>query len=157
MDVRGLSCKPNIYVSWSTSELRMRLAQGNQFKPFSKKKILTVPRWYFFFCGSFVLFTSCVCYDFASVHCCLVITCWVRADLLVLFLWCFIVFSSLFHVVFWVRCGTWLYWFLIIAAFLTLNIPFSTLYYRKLLPAYVSTADKSDFVLKVIKSYDKIL
>ena len=34
--VRGLSCKPNIYVSWSTSELRVRLAPLNRFKPSSK-------------------------------------------------------------------------------------------------------------------------
>ena len=34
--VRGLSCKPNIYVSWSTSELRVRLAPLNLFKPSSK-------------------------------------------------------------------------------------------------------------------------
>ena len=27
---------------------------------------------------------SCVCHDFASVHCCLVVTCWERADLLAL-------------------------------------------------------------------------
>ena len=27
---------------------------------------------------------SCVCYAFASVHCCLVVTCWERADLLTL-------------------------------------------------------------------------
>ena len=31
-------------------------------------------RWYFF-CGSFVLFMSCVCHAFVSVHCCLVVTC----------------------------------------------------------------------------------
>ena len=40
-------------------------------------------RQYFFF-GSFVLFMSCVCHAFASVHCCLVVTCWERADLLAL-------------------------------------------------------------------------
>ena len=34
--VRGLSCKPNIYVSLSTSELRVRLAPLNRFKPSSK-------------------------------------------------------------------------------------------------------------------------
>ena len=34
--VRGLSCKPNIYVSWSTSEFRVRLAPLNRFKPSSK-------------------------------------------------------------------------------------------------------------------------
>ena len=31
-----------------------------------------------------------------------------------------IVFLSLSHVVSWIRCGTWLYRFLILAAFLTL-------------------------------------
>ena len=36
-------------------------------------------------------------------------------------LWCLIVLLSLSHVVSWVRCGTWLYWFLISAVFLTLN------------------------------------
>ena len=34
--VRGLSCKTNIYVSWSTSELRVRLAPWNRFRPSSK-------------------------------------------------------------------------------------------------------------------------
>ena len=29
-------------------------------------------------------FMSCVCHAFASVHCCLVVTCWERADLLAL-------------------------------------------------------------------------
>ena len=53
------------------------------FKPSSKIFLLTVPRRYFF-CGSFVLFMSCVCHAFTSVHCCLVITCWERADLLAL-------------------------------------------------------------------------
>ena len=28
-----------------------------------------------------MLFMSCVCDAFASVHCCLVVTCWERADL----------------------------------------------------------------------------
>ena len=31
------------------------------------------------------------------------------------FLWCFLVFSQLFHMVSWVRCGIWLYRFLIFA------------------------------------------
>ena len=34
-------------------------------------------------------------------------------------LWCLIVFLSLSHVVSWVRCGTWLYRFLIFGVFLT--------------------------------------
>ena len=37
-------------------------------------------------------------------------------------LWCLIVFLSLSHMVFWVWCGTWLYRFLIFAAFLTLTV-----------------------------------
>ena len=49
----------------------------------SKIFLLTVPRRYFF-CGPFVLSMSCVCHAFASVHCCLVVTCWERADLLAL-------------------------------------------------------------------------
>ena len=36
------------------------------------------------FCGSFVLCMSCVCHGFSSVHCCHVVTCWERADLLAL-------------------------------------------------------------------------
>ena len=31
-----------------------------------------------------MLFMSCVCHAFASVPCCLVVTCWERADLLAL-------------------------------------------------------------------------
>ena len=31
-----------------------------------------------------MLFLPCVCHAFASVHCCLVVTCWERADLLAL-------------------------------------------------------------------------
>ena len=34
--------------------------------------------------GSFVLFISCDCHDFASDHCCLMVSCWERADVLAL-------------------------------------------------------------------------
>ena len=38
-----------------------------------------------FFCGSFVgFYVSCVSHAFASVHYCLVVTCWERTDLLAL-------------------------------------------------------------------------
>ena len=84
----GLSCKPNIYVFWSSSELRARLARRETGlspspppPPPSKIFLLTFPRRYFF-CGSFVLFMSCVCHAFASVHCCRVVTWRERADLL---------------------------------------------------------------------------
>ena len=49
-----------------------------------RKKILTVPRHNFFY-GSLVLIVSFVCHTFASVHCCLVVTCWERADSWLLF------------------------------------------------------------------------
>ena len=51
------------------------------FNPSSKIFLLYVPMRCFF-CGSFVLFMSCVRHTFASVHCCLVVTCLERADLL---------------------------------------------------------------------------
>ena len=37
-----------------------------------------------FFSVSFVFFVSCVSHALASVHCCLKVTCWKRADLLAL-------------------------------------------------------------------------
>ena len=52
-------------------------------------------------------FLCIVSHVFASVHCCLVVTCWVRAGLLALsMILMFIVFMLLSHVVSWVRCGT---------------------------------------------------
>ena len=69
--VRGLSCKPNIYVSWSTSELRVRLAPLNRFKPSSK--IFSWP----FQGGSSFVDRLCFC----SVLCLL---CFVRVCLYVL-------------------------------------------------------------------------
>ena len=41
-------------------------------------------KYIYFYCGSLVLFMSCVCHAFVSVHCCLVVTRWERADLLAL-------------------------------------------------------------------------
>ena len=58
---------------------------------------------------------SCVSHVFASVHCFLVVTCWERAEVAM-----FIVFFLLSHVVFWVRCDTCLYHFLIFAIFVLL-------------------------------------
>ena len=70
--VRRLSCKPNIYVSWSTSEFRGRLAPWNRFKPSSK-----IFYWPFQSGTSFVdfsvFFLSCVCYAFVRV--CLYVPC----------------------------------------------------------------------------------
>ena len=66
-----LSCKPNIYVSWSTSELRVRLAPWNWFKPSSKI-------FYWPFQGG-TSFVDLLC--FCSVLCLL---CFVRVCLYVL-------------------------------------------------------------------------
>ena len=52
------------------------------------------------------VFMSSVSHALASVHCCLVVTCWERADLLVLVLLVmFIVFLLLSLVVSWVKGG----------------------------------------------------
>ena len=57
----------------------------------------------------------------ASVYMCFVVTCWERADLLALV--CGVYCESItFPLVSWVRCGTWLYRFLIFAPLLTLTI-----------------------------------
>ena len=110
--------KPNIYVSWSTSELRVRLAPLNRFKPSSK-----IFYWPFqggtsfvdLLCFCSVLCLLCLC---ASVYMCFVVTCWERADLLALVCGVFCEFVT-FPLVSWVRCGTWLYRFLIFAPLLT--------------------------------------
>ena len=68
----------------STSELRARFAPRNWYKPFYKIFLLTV-----LFCESFMFFASCVSHAFATVHCCLVVTCWERLTsrhLLVMFI-----------------------------------------------------------------------
>ena len=66
-----------------------------------------------------MLFMSCVCHAFMSVHCYLVITCWERADLLALVCVVLLCFCHFPHVVSCVRCGTCLYRFLIFATFFT--------------------------------------
>ena len=84
-------------MSWSTFELRVRLAPWNRFQPSSKIFLLTVTRRYFFY-GSLMLFLSCVCYAFVRV--CLLVPCghllgkdWLRSSCL----WCLIVSLLLSH------------------------------------------------------------
>ena len=106
-------------MSSSTSELRVRLAPLNRFKPSSQ-----IFYWPSQDGTSFVDLLCFFCLVFAmplwaSVYLCLVVTCWERADILALVcgvqLWDFITFP----LVSWVRCGTWLYRFLIFAPLLT--------------------------------------
>ena len=67
----------------------------------------------------YVFVLSCVCYVLcASVYMCFLVTCWERADLLALVCGVFCEFVT-FPLVSWVRCGTWLYRFLIFAPLLT--------------------------------------
>ena len=79
--------------------------------------LLTVPRRCFF-CGSFCY----LCFVFIMFSCLFIAVLWSPAgraltSWLSWRMWCFIVFLSLSHVMSWVRCCAWLYWFLI---FLTL-------------------------------------
>ena len=67
----------------------------------------------FLFC---LVFAISLC---ASVYMCFVVTCWERADLLALV--CGVQYEFVtFPLVSWVRCGTWLYRFLIFAPLFTL-------------------------------------
>ena len=99
-----------VFVSWSTSELRVRLALHVTGLIF----LLNVPRRYFY-CGSYV-FLSCVCNAF--VHVCLFVPCGhlLRSSLSFEVSRCEFV---TFPLVSWVTCGTWLYRFLIFAPSLT--------------------------------------
>ena len=63
----GLSCEPGVCVSWSTSELRMRLASRNSLSPpvnyFTDRSKVALLLWIFN-----VLFLSCVCYACVCVY-----------------------------------------------------------------------------------------
>ena len=120
--VRGLSCKPNIYVSWSTFELRVRLAPLNRFKPSSK-----IFYWPFqggtsyvdllWFCS--VLCLLCLC---ARLFICAL---WSPAGKGLTSWLSFVVYNCefvTFPLVSSVRCGTWLYRSLIFAPLLTFSI-----------------------------------
>ena len=117
--IRGLSCKPNIYVSWSTSQLRVRLAPLNRFKPSSKI-------FYWLFQGG-TSFVDLLCFSALCLHshCARLFICalWSLAGK-GLTSWLSFVVSNCefvtFPLVSMVRCGTWLYRFLIFAPLLTL-------------------------------------
>ena len=67
----------SLYVRVVKAVVRLHVFEGLT----TNRMLSTVPRRYLL-CGSFVLFMSCVVHAFASVYCCLVVTCWERADLL---------------------------------------------------------------------------
>ena len=88
---------------------------------------------------------SCVSHAFASVHCCLVVTCWEGLTFWLLLVM-FIVFLLYSHMVSLVRCGTWLYRILILAVFLAM-----TMYLY-----FVSSTFKIDLIasdVDLLKSY----
>ena len=69
----GISCKPNIVVSLSTTELRMRLARRKTglsppVKYFTDRSKAVLLLWIFY-----GVFLSCVCYAFVCV--CLYVPC----------------------------------------------------------------------------------
>ena len=110
------------YESWSTSELiRVSLVPLNIFKHssnlFTGRSKAVLLLWILFV--NYVSF-FCPCYVFLYVSCSFVITCWERVDLLAL-LYVMYVLLSISNIVFRIRCGTWLYRFLIYAFFFTLT------------------------------------
>ena len=93
------SIKQEEEASVHPSELRVRLAPWNRFKPPSKIILLTLPRRCFF-CGSFMLFLSKTCVCYALVRVCLLMSCghllgkgWPIGS----HLWCIIVSLLLSH------------------------------------------------------------
>ena len=96
---------------WTKGEVGAPL---NRFKPSSKIFLLTVPRRCFI-CGSFMFLSVLFCYAFMHVS-------WSPAGKGLTFGLSFVKFNCdvvTFPLVSWVRCGVWLYRFLIFALFLT--------------------------------------
>ena len=105
--------KLEVFYANQLSELRVRLAPWNQFKPSSKICLLTVPRRYYF-CGSF----GFLCRVFLMLLQLFIVALWSPAGKGLtswLLLMMFIVFLLLSRVVSSVMCGTWMYRFLIFA------------------------------------------
>ena len=115
--VRDLSCKPNIYVSWSTSEPRERLAHRETgssplVKYITDHSKAMLHLWIIYVIS--VLFLLCI-------HAHLFIDVLGSPDGKGLTTWLWFVISCegvTFPLVSWVRCGPWLYRFLIFALFL---------------------------------------
>ena len=95
----------------------------------------------FLFC---LVFAMSLC---ASVYMCFVVTCWERADLLALVCGVYCEFVT-FPLVSWVRCGNWLYRFLIFAPLLTLEHP-GNRWSERLLSVQRAVSSSSKFYLFV--------
>ena len=107
------------YVICSTSDLRVRLVPLNMFEPSSNfltdRFRLVLLLWILFvICFSCLPLSYCIACSLQPCDHLLG-----RADLLALWYVMFSCVLSLSHMVSWVRCGTWLYRFLIFAFFLT--------------------------------------
>ena len=105
MDIRLDICENiNIYVSRSTSELRVRLARhktglSRPVKYFTDRTKAVLLLWIFYV---FFVFAMPLC---TSVYMCLVVTCWERLTSWFLFVVSNCEFVT-FPLVTWVRCGT---------------------------------------------------
>ena len=88
----------------------------------------------------YLVFAMSLC---ASVYMCFGVTCWERADLLALVCGVYYEFVT-FLLVSWVRCGTWLYRFLIFAPLLTFSNNLDTLVFSNNKPiSYVKVYTNS--------------
>ena len=104
--------------------IRVRLVQQNMFK--SSNIFLTNRSKVVFLFWILSLNLLCVCLPYCIVcslhHCDHLLGNGCPLGSLT-FMWClFVFFLSLSHMVSWLRCGTWLYWFLIFDFFANLNI-----------------------------------
>ena len=111
----GLSWIPSVYVSWSTSEQRMML---------SICETGLSPRVKYFYCASLVdhLCLFSVLYLLCFCACLFIDALWSLAGSGLTSWLSFVMFNcevDTFPLVSWVRCGAWLYRFLIFALFLT--------------------------------------
>ena len=111
----------------------------------------------------YLVFAMSLC---ASVYMCFVVTCWERADLLALVCGVYCEFVT-FPLVSWVRCGSWLYRFLIFAPLLTLispillrkgadniALPYSIIFNRSLGQGYFPNSWKEANVASFYKNDD---
>ena len=112
VDGFGIFCASRASVCLDTHQNLGRLCYLGMLRPSgSSWEVLLL--WILFL---LFIFPVCLYYTALSVPCSLVITCWERADLFALFCDVILRFITFPYGVS-VRCGTWLYWFLIFSLF----------------------------------------